>query len=25
LYNPEWLAQKGLTPKTKGLEFLERL
>jgi cysteine synthase len=25
LYNPEWLAQKGLTPKAKGLEFLERL
>lgn len=25
LYNPEWLEQKGLTPKAKGLEFLERL
>ena len=25
LYNPRWLAEKGLTPKSKGLEFLERL
>jgi cysteine synthase A len=25
LYNPVWLAEKGLTPKAKGLEFLERL
>jgi cysteine synthase A len=25
LYNPEWLEQKGLTPKAKGLEFLDRL
>jgi cysteine synthase A len=25
LYNPEWLAQKGLTPKAKGLEFLDRI
>jgi len=25
LFNPEWLAQKGLTPKAKGLEFLECL
>ena len=25
LYNPAWLAEKGLTPKAKGLEFLDRL
>jgi cysteine synthase len=25
LYNPQWLQAKGLTPKAKGLEFLERL
>ena len=25
LFNPEWLEQKGLTPKAKRLEFLERL
>jgi cysteine synthase A len=25
LFNPAWLAEKGLTPVSKGLEFLERL
>ena len=25
LYNPVWLAEKSLTPKSKGLEFLEQL
>ena len=25
LFNPLWLADKGLTPKSKGLEFLEAL
>ena len=25
LYNPEWLAEKGLQPKAKGLEFLQLL
>jgi cysteine synthase A len=25
LFNPKWLAEKNLTPKSKGLEFLDRL
>jgi cysteine synthase len=25
LYNPQWLEEKGLTPKSKGLEFLDRI
>jgi cysteine synthase A len=25
LFNPAWLSEKGLTPVSKGLEFLERL
>lgn len=25
LFNPKWLAEKGLTPKSVGLEFLNRL
>jgi cysteine synthase A len=25
LFNPPWLKEQGLTPKAKGLEFLERL
>jgi cysteine synthase A len=25
LYNPHWLEQKGLTPKSRGLDFLERV
>jgi hypothetical protein len=25
LFNPKWLAEKGLTPKSEGLEFLNRL
>jgi cysteine synthase A len=25
LYNPDWLAEKQLTPRAKGLEFLEKI
>jgi cysteine synthase A len=25
LFNPAWLAEKGLTPRAKGLEFLSRV
>jgi len=25
LYNPQWLEEKGLTPKAKGLDFLDRI
>ncbi len=25
LYNPEWLEEKRLTPKAKGLDFLDRI
>jgi cysteine synthase len=25
LFNPKWLAEKNLTPKSQGLEFLDRL
>jgi cysteine synthase A len=23
MYNPEWLAEKGLTPVSKGLDFMD--
>jgi cysteine synthase A len=25
LFNPSWLAEQGLTPQARGLEFLEQL